>query len=65
MIDPLTHNYMKKLVELYKQGKLPTAGVSDIYFFHDDWCGIYRGRSCNCEPIIEIRPWPNLDPRRN
>jgi hypothetical protein len=65
MIDPMTHNYMKKLVELYKQGKLPTRGVSDIYFFHDDWCGIYRGRRCNCEPNIEIRPRRMLDVRRN
>jgi hypothetical protein len=65
MIDPRAHNYMKKLLELREQGKLPTEGVSDVFIFHGDWCGIYRGRRCNCQPIIEVRPWPNLDPRRN
>ena len=65
MIDPLTHNTMKKLRELWEQGKLPKVGVSDVFIFHDAWCGIYRGGRCNCRPIIEVRPLAVLDPRRN
>jgi hypothetical protein len=26
----------------------------DIY--HDHWCGINKGRYCNCNPDIKVRP---------
>jgi hypothetical protein len=39
----MKHNYMKKLMKLYREGKLPTAGLTDLAIYHDDWCAIYRG----------------------
>jgi hypothetical protein len=65
MLDPLKHNYMKKLMELYRQGKVPQAGqpmMTDVC--HDDWCAIYRGRYCNCDPEIRFYPVEDLG-RRN
>jgi len=56
MLDPMKHNYMKKIMKLYQQGKLSPAGamITDVY--HDAWCAINRGRHCNCNPEIKIRP---------
>jgi hypothetical protein len=63
--DPMKHNYMKRLWELYLQGKIPEASLSWVDIYHDDWCGIYRGRYCNCDPVLRLLPEPHLDPRRN
>ena len=66
MLDPTTHNYMKKIQKLRRQGKLPTTvGLNLIDVYHDDWCGINRGRRCNCDPDIRVQQHPHLDPERN
>jgi hypothetical protein len=26
--------------------------ISHIFVEHDHWCGVYRGRGCNCVPDI-------------
>jgi hypothetical protein len=56
MLDLMKHNYYKKLLKLYKAGKLRAASLSLVDIYHDDWCGIYHGRYCNCDPDIKIRP---------
>lgn len=33
------HNYLKKLLELKAQGKLPLDGMWHIEILHDDYCG--------------------------
>jgi hypothetical protein len=58
MIDPRKHNYYKKLMELLEQGKLPPGRVTDVDICHDDWCRIYRGGYCDCDPEIKLRPPP-------
>jgi hypothetical protein len=65
MHDPMKHNYMKKLVKLHEKGKLATTSLTEVDIYHDDWCAIYRGRYCNCHPVIKLRKHPHLDPRRN
>jgi hypothetical protein len=65
MVDPMKHNYMKKLMELYENGKLPRVGLNLVDTYHDDGCAIYRGGRCNCDPDIEVRPDLYLDPSRN
>ena len=53
---PPQHNYLKKLLRLQAQGALPlTAGVHDVAIAHDDWCGIYRGKHCHCDPDITLK----------
>ena len=58
-------NYLKKLLKLHDQGKLPTAGLHDVAIYHDDWCAINQGKPCNCDPDIKVRPYPLVDPARN
>ena len=36
------------------RGELPD-GVSDVEVAHDDWCRIYKGKYCNCDPEIRVR----------
>jgi hypothetical protein len=24
------------------------------FFYHDDWCQIYDGKTCNCEPDVKF-----------
>ncbi len=66
MLDPTTHNYIRKISALRRQGKLPMAfGLNLLDIYHDDWCGIYQGRRCDCDPDIRLRQHPHLDPNRN
>jgi hypothetical protein len=59
------HNYVKKLLRLYLEGKLPEVGLELVDVYHDDWCAIHHGRFCNCDPDIEIRRLSFGDPDRN
>lgn len=48
------HNHLRKIMALVKAGKV--KGVSDVTVAHDDWCDVYTGGFCNCEP--DVKPWP-------
>jgi hypothetical protein len=64
MLDPTRHNYWPKLMKLYEEGKITPASATMIDICHDDWCRIYKGGYCDCEPEIKIHnAWP--DTRRN
>ena len=54
MLDPMKHNYMKKIMKLYQGGKLPPPGVALTDVCHNGWCGIYQGLYCNCNPDIVV-----------
>ena len=58
MTDPRKHNYYRKLIKLVEEGKLPPGYVGEVDVYHDDWCRIYRGGYCNCDPEIKLRPPP-------
>jgi hypothetical protein len=62
MLDPMKHNYYKKLMALYAAEKLPRRGLSEVDILHDDWCAIYTGGYCNCQPEIRVRPWRRRRP---
>jgi hypothetical protein len=52
---PKTHNYLKKLAKLHDMGAMDLApGVHDVAIAHDEWCGVYKGKHCNCNPDITI-----------
>lgn len=55
MFDPRRHNYYRKLLQLFAEGKLPRVGVEEVDIYHDDWCRIYRGGYCNCDPEVRRR----------
>lgn len=45
------HNYFRKVKDLVEQG-LPAGEVTHVTVLHDDWCGIFRGEACNCNPVL-------------
>lgn len=47
--DPSEHNYVIKIAMLEEKGMLPSVGLFNLHIFHDNWCGIYDGRNCNCD----------------
>jgi hypothetical protein len=61
MFDPRKHNYYRKLIALYERGVLPPGRVREVDIYHDDWCRIYRGGYCNCEPEVRLRPPPEAN----
>ena len=65
MRDPMKHNYFKLLKKLFDQGKIPTMSLLWVDIYHDDWCAIYRGMYCNCEPDIKLRNLSSDDSSRN
>ena len=45
-------NYMKKVLPIAYA--FPPGTLWDITCYHDDWCGIYNGRRCNCDPDLVV-----------
>ncbi|MGA7234654.1 MAG: hypothetical protein WBY44_03175 [Bryobacteraceae bacterium] len=59
------HNYMNKLLRLEAESKIPHApGLWHTDIEHDDWCGINKGRRCNCDPDVYVYPHGNRAARR-
>ncbi|MFA5166575.1 MAG: hypothetical protein WC449_04780 [Candidatus Paceibacterota bacterium] len=49
------HNYKNKMLNMIKTGKIKCdVGLSMYDIFHDDWCDVYTGGFCNCNPDIVI-----------
>ena len=51
---PGEHNYIKKLLAMREQGLFPASGAISVRISHDDWCDIFTGGACNCEPLIRV-----------
>jgi hypothetical protein len=50
------HNYVVKIQEMWATGALPQhAGYHQIDVAHDDWCGVFQGQRCNCDPDIRLK----------
>src|SRR5205807_2970919 len=60
MFDPRKHNYYRKLIELFEQGKLPCSRLSEVDVYHDDWCRIHQGGYSNCHLEFAVRTDPPL-----
>lgn len=61
---PINHNYMKELMKMRASGRLNSL-ATDVTVSHDDWCMVFSGGRCNCEPVIvEGKPKPNRAQRR-
>ena len=61
MLDPRKHNYYEKVMKLVEEGKIPFDWIMLVDVYHDDWCRIYQGRYCNCDPEIKLRPPPEVN----
>ena len=47
-------NHVRKLAYLRRVGALPN-GAHKVDVLHDDWCRIFAGGNCNCDPDVKIR----------
>jgi hypothetical protein len=45
--------YIPAVLKAATQAGLQPGGFYTTAVLHDDWCGIYRGGDCNCDPIVE------------
>lgn len=46
-------NYTIKIADLINRGCLrTTAGLYHLEILHDDWCAVWKGGRCNCNPSI-------------
>lgn len=53
-MDPTKHNCYEKLMALREQGLIPPGSISEVDICHNDWCEIYEGGYCNCDPDIKL-----------
>lgn len=43
-------NYLDRVLDLGAEAKKGTLTMVSIR--HDDWCGIFRGGDCDCDPDV-------------
>lgn len=50
---PNESNDVKAILQAIVSGKIRLSpGVSDVEIRHDDWCNIFHGGQCNCNPSL-------------
>lgn len=49
------HNYLVKIDRMRRDGMFPPGTVGEIDIRHDDWCDVYTGGYCNCDPGVSLR----------
>jgi len=49
------HHYLVLIESLVKQGIMPgeKGAVTHTYIYHDDCCGIYDGKYCDCNCVVK------------
>ena len=49
-------NYHAKVMELAKNnpGLFQLGKITHVNVAHDDWCDVYEGRACNCNPDVKL-----------
>jgi len=49
------HNSLTKIQQMWLSGALPReVGYHHLTVEHDDWCDIFAGQRCHCEPDITV-----------
>jgi hypothetical protein len=48
------HAYIRKLTRMLEAGVLPASGLAETTIKHDNWCKIFSGGYCNCDPVIRV-----------
>ncbi len=46
-------NYMKKALEI---AQITPGQISEYTVLHDDWCGFWKRKPCNCDPVFVTHP---------
>ncbi len=47
-------NYVRKLARLMEKYPALQGCAFAVKICHDNWCAIYSGQPCNCDPDIEV-----------
>lgn len=48
--------YTREILRGLADKQLPRGQVVEAHVYHDDWCAIFRGGECDCDPRIELPP---------
>jgi hypothetical protein len=51
--NKFVNEYVQHLPEVGPEA-LEKPGISHMVFYHDEWCKIYDGKPCNCEPEVRF-----------
>lgn len=54
----MRHNHARKMAKMIAEGKIPNmppGTIRHLDIFHDDWCKVFSGGYCNCDPDIVYR----------
>lgn len=57
----LKHNYTEKVIKLAVENSTP-GKVMHTLVEHDEWCAIWHGGYCNCDPVVKILPLAEILP---
>lgn len=62
---PTVPRYLPAVAELFAAGAIPADRLTHALIVHDDGCGIFAGRPCDCEPEVSLHAGgcPALDGR--
>jgi hypothetical protein len=47
-------NYFEKVQEAIQSNPPKPGTINHVSIAHDDGCGIFRGKPCDCDPDIEL-----------
>lgn len=53
--DITQHNYYQKWLAAKATIDSSKPGIKHIDITHDDWCAIFKGKYCNCNPDVKVR----------
>lgn len=51
--DNYTDEVIEAALKMVNSNKYAKGGVAMINVKHDSWCGIFKRKPCNCNPIVE------------
>lgn len=46
-------NYVRALRKHLQENPPERGAVEHVEIRHDDWCRIFEGGTCDCEPVVE------------
>lgn len=49
------HNYLRALPRWVAANPPAPGRLTEVETLHDDWCGIFHGHRCHCEPAFRWR----------
>ncbi|MER2520225.1 MAG: hypothetical protein ABTQ34_06000 [Bdellovibrionales bacterium] len=50
----MSGNYLAPTVLAAMSTPHQTSDIMHVVVFHDNWCGVYKNKPCNCNPDIKI-----------